>query len=511
MHQVGVEPVALERLASLIGGERTARFERAAASLRERFDGRRVVNVNSTARGGGVAELLQTLLAYSRGAGLDVAWLVIDADPEFFEITKRIHNHLYGAAGDGGRLGAAERAHYEAIADQNASALQQYLRPGDVVVLHDPHTAALAPHLASLDVSVVWRCHIGVDVANEYSERGWAFLQPYLQDVDAYVFSRRAFAPAWVPPERLSLIAPSIDPFSAKNVEIPGERATALLQTVGLLGADGLAPDLTFTRRDGTRGVVRRHVDLCQTGPPPPPTVPLVVQASRWDPVKDMHGVMIGFANCVAPTTDAHLVLAGPETGGVDDDPEAATVLAACRSAWTQLPASIRARIHLASVPMDDLGEAATIVNALQRHASIVVQKSLAEGFGLTVTEAMWKARPVVASRVGGIVDQVINGETGWLVDPRDPTDYGTRVRALLDDPATAAAMGEAGHERAAARVPRRPPPRTMGNPVRTPPRISSTRPDGKCLTALRFCNSSPIGLRRSTISERGCRFDRRP
>ena len=162
-----------------------------------------------------------------------------------------------------------------------------------------------------------------------------------------------------------------------------------------------------------------------------------------------MRGVMTGFAECVAETSDAHLMLAGPETGGVDDDPEAAAVLAECRAAWTRLPVSIRRRVHLATVPMDDSGEAATIVNALQRHARIVVQKSLAEGFGLTVTEAMWKARPVVASRVGGIVDQVVSGETGWLVDPHDLALFGNRLCALLDDPESAIAMGAAGHKRA--------------------------------------------------------------
>ena len=222
-----------------------------------------------------------------------------------------------------------------------------------------------------------------------------------------------------------------------------------LLQQVGLLEADGAHKDLEFTRRDGTCGVVRRQVNLADAGSPPPPTVPLVVQASRWDVVKDMRGVMAGFADAVARATDAHLLLAGPETGGVDDDPEAAAVLADCYAAWQRLPAPIRRRIHLASVPMVDPGEAAMIVNALQRHATVVVQKSLAEGFGLTVTEAMWKGRPVVASRVGGIVDQVISGRTGWLVDPQDLDEYGRRLRALLDDPATAGAMGEAGRERA--------------------------------------------------------------
>ena len=182
-----------------------------------------------------MAELLQTLLAYGRGAGLDVHWLVIDADSLFFDITKRLHNHLYGTAGDGGRLEAAERSHYERIAEQNATALREHLRADDVVVLHDPHTATLAPRIASADVKVAWRCHVGVDVPNEYSERGWAFLRPYLGDVDAYVFSRRSFAPSWVPAERLSVIPPSIDPFSAKNVSIAPAQVIELLQQVGLL------------------------------------------------------------------------------------------------------------------------------------------------------------------------------------------------------------------------------------------------------------------------------------
>ncbi len=147
-----------------------------------------------------------------------------------------------------------------------------------------------------------------------------------------------------------------------------------------------------------------------------------MLQASRWDALKDMPGVMVGFAENLANLGDAHLVLAGPEAIGVADDPEAAMVLAECRALWGTLPARARERIHLACVPMADADEAAAIVNALQRHATVVVQKSLAEGFGLTVAEAMWKGRPVVGSAVGGITDQIISGETGWLLgDPADP------------------------------------------------------------------------------------------
>ncbi|HTL85551.1 MAG TPA: glycosyltransferase [Acidimicrobiia bacterium] len=448
LQEVEVRGVALDRFAEVIGPVRTEQFLSLAASSRERLAGRRVINVNSTATGGGVAELLQTLLAHARGVGIDTRWLVIEGDPAFFAITKRIHNHLYGAAGDGGPLGFAEREHYEATMRRNEKQLVAFVRPGDVVVLHDPQTAGLAPALLGAGVTVVWRCHVGIDTANAFSEEGWSFLQRYLDNAHAYVFSRAQFAPSWIDRERLAVIAPSIDPFSAKNAPIAASHATQLLQAVGLLsGSDGL-PTLSFTRRDGTSGVVRCRVDLLDTGPPPPAAVPVVLQASRWDAMKDMKGVMLGFADA---DTDAHLVLAGPESRGVADDPEADDILRDCHETWARLPVVVRSRIHLACVPMDDGDEAATVVNALQRHATVVVQKSLAEGFGLTVTEAMWKARPVVASAVGGIVDQVVPGETGWLVDADDIAGYAAAVCALLADPPAAEHMGAAGYARAHA------------------------------------------------------------
>ena len=174
-----------------------------------------------------------------------------------------------------------------------------------------------------------------------------------------------------------------------------------------------------------------------------------MLQASRWDTLKDMHGVMIGFAERIAGHTDAHLVLAGPETAGVADDPEASAVLRNCVDAWTRLPDALRRRIHLACLPMTDSDEGAVILNALQRRATVVVQKSLAEGFGLTVTEAMWKSRPVVGSAVGGIVDQIIPNETGSLVDATDLDEYARAVRAVLADPEMERRMGNAGHARA--------------------------------------------------------------
>ncbi len=186
------------------------------------------------------------------------------------------------------------------------------------------------------------------------------------------------------------------------------------------------------------------------TGPPPAPDVPIVLQASRWDALKDMAGVMLGFADRLPRLGDAHLILAGPEAIGVSDDPEAGQVLEECRVMWWRLPAPARERIHLACVPMADPDQNAAIVNALQRHATVVVQKSLAEGFGLTVTEAMWKGRPVVGSAVGGIIDQIVSGETGWLLDdPRDLDEYGDALERLLADTAGAERMGTSGQQRA--------------------------------------------------------------
>jgi trehalose synthase len=175
----------------------------------------------------------------------------------------------------------------------------------------------------------------------------------------------------------------------------------------------------------------------------------LVVQVSRWDGLKDPVGVIRGFADHVAPHTDAHLVLAGPAAEAVSDDPEGDQVLRDSLLAWEFLPPPVRDRVHLATLPMKDTEENATLVNALQRKAEVVVQKSLAEGFGLTVAEAMWKGRPVVASRIGGIQDQIEDGRTGLLIsDPRDLAEYGAAVRSLLDDPERAARMGAAARER---------------------------------------------------------------
>src|SRR5512135_518281 len=450
LRQVEVSALDPEQLAPVLGAARMAAFERVAAATRTALTGRAIINVNSTGAGGGVAEMLRTLLGYSRGVGVDARWLVISGDPAFFRITKRVHNHLYGSPGDGGPLGPAERAHYEQVLAANGTELSALLRPSDVVVLHDPQPAGLAPAVRRAGATVVWRCHVGTDTPTADTELAWEFLRPYVQDADALVFTRKSFAPSWVDPARVHAIAPSIDPLAVKNQPLSDEVVRGVLVHCGLL-ANGTAPAPapTFTRSDGSPGRVDRHADVLQTGPPPPLDAPLVVQVSRWDRMKDMPGVITAFAEHVHGVADAHLTLAGPSVTGVADDPEGGQELQACMAVWQQLPHPVRARVHLACLPMADLDENAAIVNALQRHAAVVVQKSLAEGFGLTVVEAMWKSRPVVGSAVGGIAEQIVPGESGLLVEPTDLAGFGAAVRRLLARPDEAARLGEAAHRRA--------------------------------------------------------------
>ncbi len=449
LQRVDVQALDPARLTPVIGAERYAKFEAIAATGRALLDGRTVLNVNSTAAGGGVAEMLISLLAYVRGAGIDTQWDVIEGNPEFFEITKRLHNHLYNSPGDGGPLASHERAQYEATLADNVPALLENVRRGDIVLLHDPQTAGLAARVKEAGATVVWRCHVGVDYMNEQAELGWEFLRPYLDPVDAFVFSRAQFAPQWLDHTRLHVIPPSIDPFAAKNEPMAPEDVVLVLQYVGILDGGGEQPLATFTRRDGSRARINRHADILQTGPAPPVDAPLVTQVSRWDLMKDMAGVMAAFSEYVT-AEEVHLVLAGPNVGAVTDDPEGAMILHQCMDAWRQLPPNSRHRIHLACIPMTDSDEGSAIVNALQRHSAIVTQKSIAEGFGLTVAEAMWKTRPVVASAVGGISDQIVSGVHGLLID--DPHDLGAFAEALnrlLDDGAYAEQLADAGRQRA--------------------------------------------------------------
>jgi trehalose synthase len=452
MRHVEIQTLFPERLALLLDPARGDRFLKQVEHARDLLGNRVVWNINATATGGGVAEMLQTLLAYGRGAGVDTRWLVLRGTPEFFAITKRLHNVLHGEPGDGGPLGEPERRLYEAVLADNLTSIVQEVRPGDIVLLHDPQAAGLARGLAATGAHVVWRCHIGRDEPNADSERGWAFLRPYLEEPEAFIFTRRGYAPAWMDARKVWIIPPSIDPFTAKNQDLTADQVKDILRTAHLCRDSSPARTaVRFSRRDGRSELMRQHHGLLvDASAAPPMDARLVVQVSRWDRLKDMAGVMRGFADHLGQLPDdVHLMLVGPEVSGVSDDPEGALVLAECIGAWRQLEPLARERIHLVCLPMDDVDENALMVNALQRHAYVVVQKSLVEGFGLTVTEAMWKGRPVIASAIGGIRDQIEDGETGLLID--DPNDLGAFVAALrrvLADPALATRLGHAGRER---------------------------------------------------------------
>jgi trehalose synthase len=363
MQDVAIRPLPIDWLGAVIGLDRLTGVRRSLMRLRRLLGDRTVWTVNSTASGGGVAEMLPRVLGYQRAAGIRAPWMVIGGDEPFFALTKRLHHCLHGSPGDGGPLGPAEHRHYRDVLAANTQTLLGRVRPGDIAILHYPQVAALAGPLRAAGLTTIWRCHVGADVRNQYTEAAWSFLRPYLEPVDAFVFSR-------------------------------------------------------------------------PVGPPVPAGSPLIVQVSRWDPLKDPIGVMEAFVRLDLDRHDCHLALVGPDVSGVSDDPEGQAVLAACVSAWEALPFRERARIHLVSLPMDDPTENALMVNAIQRHAAVVVQKSLAEGFGLTVTEAMWKARPVVASAVGGIRDQIDDGVHGHLLDdPADRDGLAAVLSRLLDSP----------------------------------------------------------------------------
>ena len=392
-----------------------------------------VWHINSTAKGGGVAEMLRPLLSYCQDLAIPTRWAVIGGKPDFFAITKRIHNNIHGFMGDGESLGKRERVHFEENALENLSSLREIV-PNDIIVLHDPQTAALIPHLKKNGNKIVWRSHIGHEKPNHLSNRAWSFLKPYLEQADALVFSRREFVLPWMEADKIHIIPPSIDIFTPKNKELTHTNSLNILAHCGILRAPK-EPSISAAQVHDTPNkmpaALKRYADVLHCGPLPGAEDQIITQISRWDRLKDMVGVLRCFEDVISEDSSCYLILAGPTVHGVADDPEASLAFNECLDCWRNLPHFKRSRVQLVCLPMTDIDENALIVNALQRCSTVILQKSLYEGFGLTVTEAMWKQKVVVASAVGGIKDQIEDGITGRLIS--DPGDLTTTGKAVLD------------------------------------------------------------------------------
>jgi trehalose synthase len=312
LRAIPVETRHFEDLGHYLFEPMIERLCEAAQHAGEVLGGRTVWEVNSTAVGGGVAEMGRTLLPYWRGAGIDVRWMVIRGAGEFFRVTKRLHNQLHGQPGDGGVLGIDELATLDRSAHDHARALASLLSPGDVVVLNDPQTATMSVPLQRTGAHVIWRCHIGTDHGNELSRNAWRCLRPRLAGVERFVFSRYAFLPEWLRGAETAIVTPAIDPASTKNRAMSDGAARAILQHLGLAAGVSTAIPAYDCTDGSTATLAARPTVLESDGAPDWSRDPVVVWLARWDRIKDPLGILDGFVERVLAATDALLLLAGP-------------------------------------------------------------------------------------------------------------------------------------------------------------------------------------------------------
>ncbi len=408
------------------------RAERAIERADSGFAGRAIWHISYASgdgNGSGVDEMLRSLLGYTRDSGLDAHWLGAAADHGFRTVSRRIYHRLYGSEGDGGPLGDDERQVIELVAAEHAELLSGRIRPGDVVFLHD--LPGLVGPMKEAGAKVIWRCHLGVDEPNAWAREAWEFLWPMVADADASVFSRREYAWEMIPPDRVGVLHPTVDPFSPKNQSIRPEVVLAILDQIGLADS-GLETPPVFERSDGSPYRLTATGEIDQDGPLPAET-PLVVQVSGWERLKGQRELLDLFAREMGDSP-AHLVIAGPEIGTSAVGTEEGDVLDELRVVRDGLAEEARARIHLVQLPRHDLEENAIMVNALQRRADLIVDNAAREAFGLSVAEAMLKGKAVLARRIGGIEDQIVDGVSGVLIDPGEDARFATVMRQLLDD-----------------------------------------------------------------------------
>lgn len=351
--------------------------------LADRLRGKTVQHINSTAVGGGVAEILNRMVPLLKELGVESRWDVIKGGEQFFEVTKKFHNLLHG------RPGEVTPRDYEIFLENSQDNIDNLPTNSDIVFVHDPQPMALISKRAGN--KWIWRCHI--DVSNPYPEL-WTFLHSFLIRYDSAVFSAPGFSRPL--PIRQFLISPSIDPLSDKNKELPQETIDAVLRKYHIV-----------------------------------PDKPILTQISRFDRLKDPLGVLEAYRQ-VRKYNDCQLILAG---GGASDDPEGVQVLNEVRERAGHDP-----DIHILLLPQNDIE-----INALQRASTVIIQKSLKEGFGLTVAEGLWKAKPVVASAVGGIPLQVTHKYSGLLCHSIEGAAFA--IKQLLHSPEYAKKLGENGRE----------------------------------------------------------------
>jgi len=359
-------------------------------ALAEPLQGKRVCHINATSFGGGVAEILYSAVPLMRDIGLHTEWKVMYGKPDFFNVTKTLHNALQG---DPRTLTDADKAVYERYNLLNAGGLQDDY---DYIIVHDPQPAAIRGMAAQDGAKWIWRCHIDLSTPNP---EALDFLLPYIEGYDLTVFHMAQYIPANGSVPEPVVCPPAIDPLAPKNMSLSPEDAAYIVDQFG--------PD------------VER---------------PLMLQVSRFDPWKDPAGVIDAYRIVRESVPGLQLALVGSMA---TDDPEGAEFFERTLEHAREDP-----DIFLLT-NLNNVG--AVEVNAFQTHADVVVQKSIREGFGLTVTEALWKARPTVAGNVGGIPLQIVEGQTGFLVDSAD--QCAERCSELLSDPETARAMARRGKQ----------------------------------------------------------------
>lgn len=427
-------------------------LEALAKQVAPRFRGCTLWMVNSTPQGGGVAEMLPGMVSLLRDLGFSVEWAVIESDePDFFALTKRLHNLIHGR-GDP-ELSFDDRALYEAVNRENARFLSDRLEDDDILVVHDPQPMPLAGILReSRRIRTIWRCHIGLDFSTPETRAAWSFLGAYAGAYDHAVFSTPEYIPAFFS-TRASIVHPAIDPLSHKNREL------TLHQTLGVLANARLSragPVLTRPFEHPARRA-RPEDGFVPADEPDEiglPTRPIVTQISRWDRLKGWIPLLRAFAllkrrmrERPEPATEAEavrrrrlellrLVLAGPELGAIQDDPEAQHVLEELVAAYGDLEPAVQRDVALVTLPMGSLRENHLMVNALQRASTVVVQNSLREGFGLTIVEAMWKRVPILSNaQACGPRQQVRDRLDGRLVeDPEDVAALADALEEMLSD-----------------------------------------------------------------------------